>query len=200
MPVATAGLYLVDLEQNYGGVECHNIFWYLHSSGSDDAAGALFSGFQSEVLPLIADIQISQVTYTALRVRPIFGTGIEVTAVPTPSQGAITSSSDILPQFICASIRLNRATRETRSGWKRFTGLEEAEISGLNFVTAYKDLLDDLALVLDNDLGIANEFQPVLVRKPGTYADGVLTDYITNAIASADALSRVTTQNTRKTF
>lgn len=200
MPAITAGLYTVKLFQSYAGADPLNVFWYRHTLSDNNAAATVRTAFMSDVLPLIAAIQGTTLTYLNLLVQPIFGTGLEASGVPTPSGGTVVHTTDAIAAFIAASFRLFRATAETRSGWKRFAGLQEADLAGGDFSVAYQVLLTNLEAVLDDDLGIANEIQPVLVRKPGIYSGGEQLGWIYTNIQSAAFANRPTTQNTRKTF
>lgn len=129
----------------------------------------------------------------------------------TSSQNFYTGNSNIGPGLITGdtlgpnvaySFRLNRATKATRSGWKRIAGVaESSQIDGVA-ATAQMILNDAFAAVLDNPLTVGiDAIYPVIVRKTYTGDPPVLndpTDWIYNIISGVSAKENLTTQNTRK--
>ncbi len=198
MPVVTSGLYEVTLFQDEGGNEMLNVFWYWEQGGDDGIADVLAGRIDSTVLPPIADIQHVGIDYTLIRVQPIFGTGIEENLVPTTPSGLVAGSA--MSNAYAVSLRLFRSTNETRSGWKRFSGITEENTNFNSFTAAYITDLDSLAFVLAQDLvDGADRFKPVIVRKPFS-TKAMSPDWIRNEISSVAVVDRPTTQNSRKLF
>jgi hypothetical protein len=198
MPVITSGLYTVKLFQTYQNQQCLNVFWYRASTGSDVQASDLRTVFENNVMPDIAAIHPTALVYDDLLVQPVFGLGIEAGGQPLDPNGNRTPSDELLPPHFASSIRLFRSTSEVRNGWKRFTGLDEGLITPDGLDPGFVALMTVLANQLQATIGVTTNYIPVLVRKPGTYKEGELTDYVYTDILSASVIQRVTTQNSRK--
>jgi len=198
MPVVTSGLYEVVLFQDKSGNELLNVFWYWEQGGDDGIADVLAERFDVTVLPLIAAIQETGIDYTLIRVQPVFGTGIEENLTPTTASGLVAGAA--MSNAYAVSLRLFRSTNETRSGWKRFSGLVEENTNFNSFTAAYITDLDSLAFVLGQDLvDGADRFKPVIVRKPFSTVEND-PDWVRNEISSVAVVDRPTTQNSRKLF
>lgn len=199
MPTIVDGLYVVKLFQVADTEEMLNVFWYIDLAFSNTKSLQLATLFNANVLPDISNIQHTAITYTNLQVQAIFGTAIEVNFNPSPSNGSVAGTR--MNNAYSASIRLNRGTTETRSGWKRFSGLVEENVNTNSFTGPYLNLLDTLAQQLRANLDDgANIFQPVIIRRPGTAGNPPNTNYIFNQMSGATAVDRPTTQNSRKAF
>lgn len=207
MPVRSGGIYEVVLVQSYGGgtAEFLNVFHYWEQTSYDFGAGELWTEFDQNVIPVFSLFQSTAVGYTDLRVTPIFGTDVGVQGTPvTQTAGQVIGTA--MPVFVAASIRKNRSSRETRSGWTRLLGLtEENTQAGIIVATIMDELqnaADAIALTLTGTTGLV--FDPVLYRPPGIYSvDGVPTQnnsHWANPIASCTALNRTTSQVSRKGF
>lgn len=198
MPVITAGLYEVVLFQTIPISPAINVFWYVDTGGSDNAAFNLASAFDLTVLPILKLMQNNSVTYDNIRVTPVFGTGVEVNFIPTTPGG--TTVGAMMNAAYCASIRLFRTTNETRSGWKRFSGMDEDVVNANNFTGAYLTVLNQVAGVLNNQIVFGgNTFTPNIVRKPFSTKD-LSPDWLNNPVGVTQVLDRPTTQVSRKNF
>ena len=198
MPVSTSGLYQVNLTTVADSEQMLNVFWYFHIAGTDIAAAGLWAAFDNLVVPDIADIMATGISITDLLVKPIFGTGIEVAGAPTVTAGTVAGAR--MNNAYAVSFRYLRGTNETRSGWKRFSGLVEENVNTNSFTAGYLTLCDTLANRLANPISSgAATFNPVLVRRPFTTVDQ-LPDYYTNTISDVVVANRLTTQNSRKPF
>lgn len=198
MSVITSGLYKVTLAQSIGANTAANIFWYRNSTGDNDKPQELYNSFEATVLNTIAPIQHTLIQYTDLKVEAVFGNALEVAGVPSVSGGSLVGT--LLPAFNSISIRLHRADKSVRSGWKRFAGITEEVVSSPGFIAAYIADAQTAADAMSVNVGSGGEiYIPVVVRKPFS-TKAQLSDWFTVDIASASALNRVTTQNTRKTF
>lgn len=198
MAIILAGLYRIDLFQDYLGEEVLNTFWYRETGGSNIDAAALNLAFDAAFIPPLSVMQNGDVTYTNLRCQPIFGTGIEDNRATVVAGG--TKGGTSMSTFMAASLKLNRATNELRNGWKRFCGLTEEEVGAQSFAGALTTDLNAMGAVLDNVLVSGPlVFQPVIVRKPfSTLAQTANWEF--TDLASTTTLNRPTTQSSRKTF
>lgn len=202
MPAVTNGLYRVVCEfLTGGGNPALNVFYYLSSLGQDDLAEDLWDAFDTTMVPLINALHYPAYTFDNLIVEPIFGSGIPFESAPTNQAGTLLLQGDPVAGHMCVSMRLVRASKETRSGWKRFSGFSEHYVSGNTVQGDLATALNALATSMETDLTAvgAGFFTPVLVRPPGTYATGVQTGWLYNNIGAFNPiLNRVTTQNSRK--
>ena len=107
------------------------------------------------------------------------------------------SGGDVLNPFYALGVRLNRASRITRSGSKRFTGQAEMNFVDGQPTSTYLTFLDGVlprlgqARTYDYD-GNVLDLEPRILRKTGA-----TTFSASNQIASV-SLKGSTTQNTRK--
>lgn len=198
MAVITAGLYRVDLFQNYINQEVVNSFWYRELGGDNDQASALNLALDNVLMTPLATMQHEDVLYVNLRCTPMFGIGIEDNRTPAQARGLKTGTK--MSTFMAASIRLNRSTNELRNGWKRFTGLTEEEVGASAFAAPLITELQAIGGVIDMALvDGAKTFQPVIVRKPfSTLANSPSWEF--TDVASTTVLDRPTTQSSRKQF
>lgn len=116
--------------------------------------------------------------------------------------GPGTETGDAMPPFVTFKIRLNRATKETRSGWKRLAGVDESRVgSGILIANALAEaqaLADDFA---DDLTPTGGTLVPCIVRETYTGDPPVLnpvSQWIYNLVSSATAKDDVGSQNTRK--
>lgn len=193
MPERTAGIYKITLEQDYFSQRVINTFFYEHTSLEDDLQLFCMNAFEEDVLPEIAAIQDETLTYFSLRCANVTGLLADVAKLPSPAQGDRT----LVPinSFTAAGIRLNRTTKETRNGYKRFAGMGEEDTDGNTWTSTYTLLLIALAEVLDDIISIGvSSFYPVVAKEkplvPGTW--------ITNRIASCTVNPFITSQVSRK--
>lgn len=198
MAVITAGLYRLDLVQDYGNQEILNTFWYRHGLDDNFKADELAAGFNTVVLPSMAAVQNQSLFYTNIRVTPIFGGSVEVNLVPTTTVGLI--AGDPTAAFIAVSIRLNRSTSELRHGWKRICGLTEGNVTRTGLSAGFLAICVTLADVFTSEVDeVAETFFPQIVRKPFTTKDQT-PDWEAIQTTSGLVPDRQTTQNTRKDF
>lgn len=127
------------------------------------------------------------------------GVGLGDAAVSQPGDHA----GAVLPPFVAAGFRLNRATQTTRHGYKRFAGINEEDVANGLIVSGAQSLFDDVATALGESVIVSGtvdldfEIRPIIVGR--TLVDGtyVIDLTRTNEIASVTVLNP-TTQNTRK--
>lgn len=198
MPQISDDLYQVILSQSIGNNTMQNVFWYVDMSSGTGSAIGVWNAFDSDIMPILAPRQHSNVNYDSLTVIPVFDDGLEYTAVPSTTAG--TQVGTPLPAFMVASIRLARSSRELRSGWKRFSGITEDIVSSPGFTTTYMTGLQTLADALAGDIDNAGPtYRPHIVRKPMT-TKAQEAFYRAIPVSAGVALDRVTSQNSRKTF
>lgn len=198
MPIVTAGLYEVTLFQNNTTTEFLNVYWYWHDGNSNTQAVLLAGLFDTGVLPQQAAIQHVNINFTNIRVKPIFGTGVEANLTPTTPAGLLVGTQ-MNPAY-AISLRLFRTTNETRSGWKRISGISEEVTNTNTFTAPYLTTVALLSLAIRLNLTSGlDTFIPQIVRKPNTTVPPD-PNWVINEISSAPAVDRPTTQSSRKAF
>lgn len=194
MPTTTVGLYEVTLEQTASGQQIRNVWHYLATLGQDDEQDLVADAFDETIMTDLAGIINSSVAFDLIRVANL--TGIEADAVQSPSQGSGNVVGLNMTPVMAASFRMNRTTKETRNGSKRFAGLIEENVQGTTFAPAYLVDLQAFESLLAGQISTVGLLaDPVILHKPDVA--GVWTY---NEVASVTALNRVTTQNSRKSF
>jgi len=193
MAVVTAGLYKVILEQGYLGVEVRNTFFYLHSIGSDDLQAECAEAFEDDILPDLIAVQNTSLFYNNIRVQNVTGILADANRDPVATAGIDVGAA--APSFLAFSIRLNRETKETRNGHKRFCGLVEENISSQFLEAGYVTQLGNVATVLVADISIVGAvFTPVIARQDAITP----TNWVVNNITSGTVSGFVTSQVSRK--
>ena len=193
MTVITAGLYKVTLHQEFSAQAVQNVFFYEHTLASDDEQEECATAFDEDLLPALKLIQSVDISYVTIRAANVTGTLADFIKEPATLTGVLTGSA--LNSFTAASIRLNRTTKETRNGQKRFAGMTEENAFGQNWTASYSALLDTFAIVLASQISTVGAiFNPVIARQdPITPAN-----WTVNPIAGASASGQVSSQTSRK--
>ena len=195
MPQTNAGIYEVVLEQLYFSKVMFNVFHYLQTGNVDDEQDNLATAFDTDIVPVIGDIQNESVTYSNIRVSNLTGDLADFNLNPTEVNGDVAGA--VVADFVAAAFRYNRVTKDTRNGAKRFSGMVEENILGGGFTTAYQAELDLLAAALGANIsGGGSAFTPIILRKPEISAG----TFVYNNVAGVSNLNRLTTQNSRKQF
>lgn len=111
-----------------------------------------------------------------------------VYAIPAGEQaGTRVVSGDPMPTTLAAVIKLNVATRVTRPGSKRMSGLWEADVTTLNLVAGVVTLLQTLATAFADPFvptGEAINVTPVVVGYPTPFDPSVRVQDIVSGTAS----------------
>lgn len=193
MTVITAGLYKVILEQNYRGQAMVNTFFYENSLGNDDEQELCAQAFDEDVLAAIADAQHTTMNYLAIRAQNVTGNLADFVRTPDTLVGALVG--DALNTFTAAGIRLDRTTKDTRNGHKRFAAQTEEVAETQNWSAAYLLVLEDLAAILAVPITtVGGVFNPVIARQdPITPAE-----WTVNPVAGATVNLFITSQVSRK--
>ncbi len=193
MAVVTAGLYKIILEQSYSAQTVLNTFWYLNSLGSDDEQDKAAQAFDEDVLAVLAAVQHTTLVYNSIRAINVTGDLADFVLTPTTSSGS--NAGTAVNTFTAAGIRLNRTTKETRNGQKRFAGMVEEEMSNQSWTAAYITTLETLATALVADIStVGGIFEAVIARQDLVTP----TNWFANPVASATVNDFVTSQVSRK--
>lgn len=174
-----------------------NVFCYEQTLGTGGSV-EIFNAFQTLVLPKIAAI---------LSFKWI-GTSIDCYSLedPTDYYSNIISTvgvlgGDMMPPFVAATFRLIRTSRAFNNGRKAFGPLPEDQITNGRAISGYVGNLDTLAGALQDpltEITTSSTWLPVIWRRPGTYASGVVAPPGDFNRVGAVAFSDISTQSTRK--
>lgn len=193
MPLVSSGLYKVTLEQEYLNQLCLNTFYFQSTLNLDDVQDLCADAFNETLMPFIADALSLSVLFENIRAENVTGTLADVNLTPTVTQGVVIGL--VTSSFVAATIRLDRTTKETRNGSKRFTGMVEENINGQRFENPFIAILDNLAVGLAAQISTVGAiFDPVIARAPVSPE----TDWTINNVASAQASEDVSSQVSRK--
>lgn len=193
MAVITEGLYKIILEQTYSAQTLLNVFWFVNSLGSDDEQDKAAEAFDETILPILKAAQATSLTYTSIRAVNVTGDLADFVLTPTTLAG--TSVGDPVNTFTAAGIRLNRTTKETRNGQKRFAGMVEQRMENQAWDAAFLVVLGDVADALVADIStVGGIFEPVIARQDPITP----TNWFANPVASATVNAFVTSQVSRK--
>jgi len=193
VPTVTTGLYKVILQQSYSAQTILNTFWYLHTLGNDDEQDKCAEAFDLTILPVLKTIQAVSLQYVSIRAINVTGTLADFVLTPTTLLGTLTG--DPVNTFTAAAIRLNRTTKETRNGQKRFAGMVEIQMNNQVWDAGYVVLLENVATALVANIStVGGIFEPVIARQDAVTP----TNWIANPVASATVNSFVTSQVSRK--
>jgi len=195
MPTASVGLYEVVFEQSYFTSNIRNVFHYKSTIDVDDAQDLCGQAFDEDVVASLASLMNTSVNFNIIRCKNITGNLADDVIVPTITAG--TQVGAIVADFVATSFLYARQTKDTRNGFKRFTGQLEESMLGGGFTVAFQALMASAATVFETNIStVGGIFQPIIVRKPDD-GFGVFTY---NTLSGVTPLNRVTTQNSRKTF
>lgn len=195
MPDTGSGIYEVVLVQQYQSQEILNVFHYRSTTNADDLQNSCGLAFNVDILPTIAGLVSTGLTFVEIEVRNLTGNLADVSVVPGVANGTVIGEQ--ATSFVSIPFRYNRTTKETRNGGKRFAGAVEEALSFTGFTASFFTTMQTAALVLDNPIvNAANTFNPIILRKP----DLGLGIYRYNEVSSVQALNRSTSQNSRKAF
>lgn len=196
-------IYTVKLFGTYSGVQTLNVFHYRISIALQPTAEEVSDNFQSEVLAAIQDIVRSNVNYNTVEVIDEmdvanFGTfDIDVS-------GTGPSTGEAMASFVAIPIRLLRSSRDLRSGWKRFAGVDETSVITNTFTTSFETLVQTAVPDIVQDLNIGLGVLPlVILRNRPTPSTPTIdpedpTTWLYSDVAEGQFVNRVTTQNSRK--
>lgn len=185
--------YQIVMVQNFQTQEVLNVFYYRDTLIGTFAPVNIAHGFWDHMkaawraaVKTTSNLEFIEVRATALFSPYEFATYV----VPLAErQGTRVIADDLMPPTIAASVKLQVATRTTRPGSKRITGLTEADVTISLLTGAYPTLLANLAALFDDPVtptGAATTVKPVIVGYPGVRNPvGVRVQDITGAQAGA---------------
>lgn len=202
MPAVGGGsLFKIVVHSRFLGVDGQNRFWYV----SPEAPNTInivnvVAAFENAVAATWE--VVAHEGWDAFKIVAEEVTSIANFFEGSSNIGPGTEAGEAMPPFVTFTIRMNRTTKETRSGWKRLAGVTETtQVSGILLAARLAELqalADDFAQDLTP---MGGTLVPCLVRQTFTGEPPVLndpSDWIYNFVSSASALDRLGTQNTRK--
>lgn len=201
-------------EQTYLGQQVNNIY-YFEAAVADASMSGLAAWFEINVLPDIKNIQTELVTHVALRLRNLFNLA-ETYEEPLTGTGAQTAGLLELPAFMAATFRLDHTTGSIRSGFKRYSGLNEGQLEDAVLTATFTGSLGAIAANLVNPPVDANpdwahvivkrvcdELNPVAGAVPSCLRYVLPRSQAEKDVAypiSYEVYAQPTTQNTRKWY
>lgn len=167
-------VYRVKLNMTFNGLPAVNVFYYRDVDIAGFAPLAVAQGFWDKVkaawrafLPNTSGFIFVSSECEALFGDHAFGT------YPIPSAESLgtraTGGTEALPPTLAAVIKLNVATRTTRPGSKRISGLLEVDVNYNTIVGSTFTLLQTLGGVFDDNFiptGAVANIHPVIVGYP----------------------------------
>lgn len=193
MSVITNGLYKVVLHQLYASQLIQNVFFYEHTLASDDEQEDCAEAFDDDVLLNLKAIQGTTLTYTTIRVANVTGDLADFVRNPTTTAGVQAGAP--MNSFTACSFKLNRTTKETRNGHKRFAAMTEENAFNQNWISAFQTSLETFAPFLGAQISVVGAlFNPVIARQ--SLIDP--SEWTVNPVASVTASLQVASQVSRK--
>lgn len=198
--MAIGDIWELTLRGTFLSQEVLNVFNYretvaLGGDAAPEDIGAWFwDTFSNEILNAIS----SSVTFTQVDIFQVTGgTGIGTYAI---TGGAGLAPGEPLPSSTAYGFRYNRASSDSRHGYKRFPGVVEGAVNGNttvgSYLTSLNDTTDDLeADIFDASSVIDGRLEPVILSRVVNGAERPVP--IAFPVSSV-VYTGVTTQNTRK--
>jgi len=197
-------IYEVILKGAYAGAPTLNTFHYRCSIISQPTALLVAENFRDETLQSIVTTQLTGQTYSAIDV--IDHMDILNFATLNPAETGDRTPVNSVAPFVCWSLQLLRTSRDMRSGWKRFSGLDEADISGTVFSAGFIAFVTAAQAGIIQPLNIDLLSLPLVIVRDGPTPSTPLIDpddpttWLYTDVGGSAFPNRVTTQNSRKTF
>jgi len=184
-----------------GTIQAQNVFFYTMDTGTGDAAD-LCAGWVDDFWSDLKEILVDDTVCTGVEAFNL-AVPTDFSSVAVNEAGAMTTSSPLVP-FLAAAFRLNRASREFRSGQKRFgqvgandwNGVELDSGAAARYASVGQQLVGGVSHTLDT-------YTPKLPRRElqDPDEDHPKAWYKLMELGSISSVSGpfLTTQNTRKT-
>lgn len=197
--VGNNAVYELVVEMNIAGNQLRNVFYYWSQidpapgDGSDD----LNAAFESTIIPLWQPCVSDDVSFTGLNTRRLNNlTDFNFRTISALGGNVGTNVAN----FVAATIRLIRQTKETRNGSKRIGGLTEDLVVSNRLETAAEPLFEALGSGFTDILsGGGFLFNPVIVGgKRPLGVPAVEADWIYNLIVGHEVESLITSQRSRR--
>jgi hypothetical protein len=161
-------VYQLVLHQAVQGEGIESVFHYLQVGGGPGSENAtnLDVTFVANVLPLIQDVLAGAWSANGSSVVNL-GTPSDFAEITyTPNYNG-TRMGDVVSPVVTWSFRLNRIQPGQRSGWKRFSGISEDDVSGFTPDPGVSAALGALSAILPVVLAAAEEtWRLVVVKRP----------------------------------
>lgn len=190
-------IQLVD-NQSYLGQQVLNVYYYRVTASlglADPYLNLLNDAWSDTVLTPVKAVQSAALEHVSREWRNLTnGVDLFTDAEVIPGAGSATPTS-LMPSYVSIGFLMQRESLATRNGYKRFAGMNEANISGNTWVGG-AGFLTDIAAGLASDLFItlASVAEPVIVKRPITTP---VTSYVYSSVGGASFRS-IGTQNSRK--
>lgn len=176
-----------------------NIFYYIVKVWTGNAEMSdILDAFETEIIGALIGLQTPSLTHNNLRGDDLTD---EVTFFEQdPATVGLYSIGDTLPTLVAAAFRLNRTTKITRPGQKRFAGFSEAVMELNKFLTVgagFTAIEDAIGANLNVNTPGAGDgvLTPVII---GRDIDGHLELGRYSEVSSASAIANVSSQVSRK--
>lgn len=194
--MAIGDFYELTIFQLMRGQVMMNVFHYEQTAGVAGAASSLLAGWQSAILPAMADVQSNEVTYDRILVQNLVtDTDNAEDITPTPVQGAQLASP--APLRLAMTFRSTRPDLSKRYSYKRIGGVASNFLTGYTWNIAGAQVAALAALLDANITGGANTWKPVQLRlkDPVTGNPVLLKNY--DITGNYIAIAEPSTQNSR---
>lgn len=188
-------LYKLIDRQMLLGQQCLNVYYY-ESQGDGDIVGDLRAAFIEDVLPQLRALQTQQVTHVRIDTLNVT-TGLDYEEYTHPSPLNGNQSGETSPSFVAWGFRYNRASRDSRHGYKRIPGVGEGAIADgvpvAGIATPIANLAASLQIAIGDSTG-GPTYLPRIVRRTGV---APLETYTAFPVQSVGFV-RVTSQVSRR--
>lgn len=195
MPTPVNGLVEITLSGNCLGVDFANVYYYWDSSDSvvsdPPTIATQFNGFVANRLAVVTSVRTN---YLNIKVRDVLGVTPDHDQTPSDTTGNV--AGDCMPAFSAVRLDYAVATKETRRGYKRYTGVPETyNVDGqLNAAGLAAWQAEEFSFFQPLVAG-ALSYQPVIYGGPIPTNP---TRSIANIVTAIDTRSLITSQVSRK--
>lgn len=195
MPTPTKNFARITLKGRFQGVNTENVFHYWNI---DETANPAYNGlglqFDLVVAQAISTIASDQQTYDEILVSDVLGLVADAIITPTIPTGVVNGETN--GPFNAFSYTLVPSNKETRKGFKRFSGVPEISNDGGVLTAGYISALQAIESAFTTPLTSGGgDWTPVIYGGP-TPSDPLRL--VANPIISAISSAAVTTQANRK--
>lgn len=175
-----------------------NVYYYRVTAAlglTGDYLSQLNDDWQDIVGDAVRDIQNDGVSHNSREWRNLTnGTDLFTDSTIFVGQNG-TVETRRMPSYVSAGFMLQRESLVTRNGYKRFAGIDDADVTGNVWtIDPAKITAVESALASDLSLGLATAAEPIIVKRP---FDVPVASYVYASIGGASFRS-LGTQNTRK--
>lgn len=195
MPEQNAGIYELIVNMEIESQAVKNVFWYRAVDESDGFGLDLATAFWTLVDDDWTDWTSTSLAFQTIRVVN-WGTS-NVDAVLDISDAG-DQAGDYAAVFVAARCDLNRSSKDTGPGYKRFAGVPVVDVSNGVMGGGTAESFSTFCALLDNLLDGPGDtdFQPCIINRKSL--DDVPFSAVYSDVASVFARARLTSQNSRK--